>query len=122
MRGGSLDELWQFVNIREEELALVLAWLVQALCPTGPYPILCLYGQQGSAKSTTTRVLRTLIDPCTDLSRAEPRDKGIWRLRQTQLVPRLRQYFTHFARPERRLLSIINRRQPWEAIELYQCG
>jgi hypothetical protein len=35
---------------------------------------LCLHGEQGSAKSTTARVLRSLIDPNTAPIRAEPRD------------------------------------------------
>ena len=31
--------------------------------PVGPYPILVIHGEQGSAKSTITRVARHLIDP-----------------------------------------------------------
>jgi hypothetical protein len=41
----------------------MLAFLVMALTPTGPYPILVLYGESGAAKSTTSRVLRRLVDP-----------------------------------------------------------
>ena len=74
VQGGSLDELWQFVNVREEDRPLVLGWLVQALSPTGPYPPLCLYGQQGSAKSTTAKALRALVDPSGAPLRAEPKD------------------------------------------------
>lgn len=72
--GGSLADLWQFVNVREEDQPLVLAWLVQALNPRGPYPILALHGQHGSAKSSSARALRRLVDPHQALLRAEPRD------------------------------------------------
>jgi hypothetical protein len=42
-----------------------LAWLLAALRPAGPYPILVLQGPSGSAKSTAARMLRALIDPST---------------------------------------------------------
>lgn len=42
-----------------------LAWLLAALRPTGPYPILILNGPPGSAKSTAARLLRALVDPST---------------------------------------------------------
>ena len=31
--------------------------------PVGPYPILALYGEQASAKSTLIKIIRRLIDP-----------------------------------------------------------
>jgi len=40
-----------------------LAWLLAALRPSGPYPILVLQGPPGSGKSFAARVLRSLIDP-----------------------------------------------------------
>jgi hypothetical protein len=52
-QGGSLEELRRFVNVTDEVgWHLLVAWLVQALRPTGPYPVLLLQGEQGSAKST----------------------------------------------------------------------
>ncbi len=53
---------------------LLVAWLIAAFRPHGPYPILVLHGEQGSAKSTTSRVLRALLDPNTAPLRGEPRD------------------------------------------------
>jgi hypothetical protein len=38
----------------------------------GPYPILSLHGEQGSAKSTLARILRLLIDPQASSLLAEP--------------------------------------------------
>jgi hypothetical protein len=63
VRGGSLDELLEYINICKDDHLLVFGWLLAALNPSGPYPILTLQGEQGSAKSTTTRNLRSLIDP-----------------------------------------------------------
>ncbi len=75
--GGSLDQLRAFLNLDagKDDWLLVVGWLVQALSPTGPYPVLCLYGEQGSAKSTTSRVLRSLVDPSTAPLRTVPRDE-----------------------------------------------
>jgi hypothetical protein len=73
--GGSIEELRLFVNVDDDDgWALLLGWLVGALAPTGPYPLLSLHGEQGSAKSTTARVLRALIDPNSASLRAEPRE------------------------------------------------
>jgi len=75
VRGGSIEELRRWVNVAsEEDWRLLVGWLLAALRPTGPYPVLCLFGEQGSAKSTTARLLRALVDPSTSPLRAEPRD------------------------------------------------
>lgn len=72
--GGSLDELRTLVNINESDWRLYVAWLVQALRPTGPYPVLALHGEQGAAKTTTSRIARRLIDPNIAPVRSEPRE------------------------------------------------
>ncbi|MBI3329654.1 MAG: hypothetical protein HYZ81_23480 [Nitrospinae bacterium] len=73
--GGDLAPLRCLVNVTNDaDWMLLVAWLVAALRPTGPYPVLVLHGEQGSAKSTTARILRALIDPNTAPLRAEPRD------------------------------------------------
>src|ERR1051326_7897006 len=40
-------------------------WLLAALRPSGPYPILILHGPPSSGKTTLARMLRSLIDPVT---------------------------------------------------------
>jgi hypothetical protein len=60
------------VRVNDADWPLVIAWLASALCPRGPYPVLCLSGEQGVAKSTTARLLRSLVDPAWPALRAEP--------------------------------------------------
>jgi len=64
-RGGTLDTLRDFLNpgLSNNDFRLILAWMVAGMLPRGPYPVLILTGAPGSAKSTTARVLRALIDP-----------------------------------------------------------
>lgn len=72
-QGGSVDDLHYFLNVQSyEHFQLIVGWLVGALNPDGPYPILEINGQQGSAKSTTMRVLRSLIDPAKEPLRSLP--------------------------------------------------
>jgi hypothetical protein len=73
--GGSLIRLTDFVNVKDEDdWMLLVGWLLAALRPVGPYPTLVLSGEQGSAKSTTARVLRRLVDPNVAPLRCEPRE------------------------------------------------
>jgi len=72
--GGSLTLLRQFINVHDDDWPMVAAWLVAALRPTGPYPVLFLHGEQGSGKSTQARMLRSLIDPNSASLRAAPRN------------------------------------------------
>jgi hypothetical protein len=71
-RGGGIEELKALLNVRREEWVLVVAWLAQALCAQGPYPLLCLHGEHGAAKSTAARVLKGLIDPSLAMLRSLP--------------------------------------------------
>ncbi len=74
-RGGSLNDLRKFVNVSsDEDFYLLVGFCIGTLHPSGPYPILVLHGEQGSAKTTTSRVLRSLIDPNMAPLRSEPRD------------------------------------------------
>lgn len=72
VRGGSLSELRQFVNVTDESWPLVLGWLVASLSPTGPYPMLWLLGEHGTAKSTSAGFLRDLVDPVLGARRPMP--------------------------------------------------
>lgn len=53
---------------------LVVAWALAALRNRGPYPVIVLSGEHGSAKSTFSAMLRALLDPNTARLRALPRE------------------------------------------------
>lgn len=77
-RGGSLAELWALPNVTEADRPLVLAWLVAALLPDVPHPVLTVRGEHGSGKSTGTRTLAGLLDPSPAQVRKPPRDVDGW--------------------------------------------
>lgn len=65
-KGGidGLAKIEGLLNLNDRrKLFLCVAWLVGCLQPGAPYSLLLLLGEAGSAKSTTCRVLRFLIDP-----------------------------------------------------------
>lgn len=72
--GGSIDALRDFLNVGDDDWPLMIACLTAYLRATGPYPVLNLVGEQGTAKSTAARVLRRLVDPNKADVRAEPRE------------------------------------------------
>lgn len=75
VRGGSVEDMRPFLNLADEQdWTLNTAWLIAALRPVGPYPVLELVGEQGTAKSTHARLARSVIDPATSPLRRPPRD------------------------------------------------
>ena len=73
--GGNPREILKFLNVRPQHEILFLAWLSFCYRPNGPFPILAISGVQGSGKSTSTRVLRALIDPSIAALTGAPRDE-----------------------------------------------
>ena len=74
-RGESLSDLRPFVNVATDaDFLLMASWLLAALRGRGPYPILVFMAEQGSAKTTNTRVLRRLGDPNDADVRRPPRN------------------------------------------------
>ncbi len=75
-RGGSLKQLASLLNLSsQDDFVLVVSWLVAALRPSGPYPLLAIAGEQGSAKTVLSKMLRALVDPNAAPVRALPRDE-----------------------------------------------
>ena len=64
-----------FVNASDPDFRLVVAWLVAAWRPSGPFPILVANGEMGAGKSVFSRMLRTIIDPSVAPVRSAPRDE-----------------------------------------------
>lgn len=75
---GGLDQLRDLLNVSEPGFRLLVAWLVATLFPDIPHPILALTGEQGTAKSTTGRLLVCLLDPSPAPLRAAPKDQRAW--------------------------------------------
>ncbi|WP_299442239.1 hypothetical protein [uncultured Phycicoccus sp.] len=76
---GDLDALWDLVNVSEDDRPVVLAWLVAALIrPTIAHPILAVFGEQGTGKSTTSSILMSLFDPTEVLIRKPPGNIDEW--------------------------------------------
>jgi hypothetical protein len=75
-RGASIELLKPFLNLpNDNDFVLIVAWLLAALRPGGPYPLLAISGEQGSAKTVLSKVLRALVDPNVAPVRALPRDE-----------------------------------------------
>lgn len=74
-QGGSVESLRSFLNVQSDtDFVLVVAWALAVLRNRGPYPVMVLSGEQGSAKSTFSAILRALLDPNTAPLRALPRE------------------------------------------------
>src|SRR4030081_2364640 len=75
MSGGSVEVLRSFLNVQSDaDFVLVVAWALACLRNRGPYPVIVVSGEQGSAKSTFLAILRALLDPNTAPARALPRE------------------------------------------------
>ena len=76
VKGGSIDALVPFLNLPgHSAFVLVVAWLLAALRHGGPYPLLWVSGEQGSAKTVLSKFLRALVDPNAAPVRTMPREE-----------------------------------------------
>jgi hypothetical protein len=59
-----IEALQSFLNLpNQNDLVLVVAWLLAALRSSGPHRLLAISGEQGSAKTVLSTLLRELVDP-----------------------------------------------------------
>jgi hypothetical protein len=77
---GSVDGLRPLLNIAggddgDADFVLAVAYVLACLRGRGPYPVMAVGGEQGSAKSTRSALLRSVIDPRSPRLRALPRDE-----------------------------------------------
>ena len=71
---GNVDELRPFINAGEASFRLLVATILAYLRPRGPFPILAIHGEHGTAKSTTSRFILALVDPHHAELRRPPRE------------------------------------------------
>ncbi len=72
--GGTVEEVQQQLDIGKYNWPLVVSWILAALRPTGPFPVLNLNAEQGAGKTTVARKIRALVDPNTAPMRSEPKE------------------------------------------------
>jgi hypothetical protein len=73
--GGTINDLRPLVNLSgQSDFQLAVGCAVAALRTRGPFPVLGLYGEHGTAKSTVARVVRKLVDPRHPDLRGQPKD------------------------------------------------
>lgn len=71
---GTLEDIRAMVNMDDDQFTIFMACAVKMFFPDTPSPIVNLTGEYGSAKTSTTRVLRTLIDPVTAMVAKPPKN------------------------------------------------
>jgi hypothetical protein len=75
VRGGSVSQLKELVNVDETQFVLLISWLIGALRGQGPYPILAFVAEQNAAKTTAARIAREIVDPNHCPIRSAPREE-----------------------------------------------
>ena len=122
--GGSIEELRPFLNVRSNnEFILTVAWVLAALRDRGPYPVLALFGEHGTAKSTFAKILRALIDPNTLPLRALPReDRDLFIAADERARSGLRQHILPGRLDLRHAVPTVDRRRLRHAPALHRPG
>ncbi len=72
---GSIEPLRKFINLPDNEYKLFVGFLLTAFNPWADYPVMHLLGEQGTGKSTMTRMVRMLLDPNWVALREPPRGR-----------------------------------------------
>jgi len=62
-RGGDVKDIFQFINVDERMRPLFLCAIIYYFVPNVQYPLLDMFGEKGSGKSTGALFIRNLIDP-----------------------------------------------------------
>ena len=73
--GSSIGPLWQLLNMTKAQHPLVAGALLNAFHPHGPYFVLNVVGEQGTAKSCAARIVRQLVDPNENPLRSPPKEE-----------------------------------------------
>lgn len=60
---GDVVKLRKHINLTCDHYYMLIAWILSAMKGTTPLPILVIMAEQGSGKSTATKLIRALFDP-----------------------------------------------------------
>ncbi len=63
VKGGSMDELKELINVDGDSWVLIATFLLFCFCPNKTYPVLVLVAVRGSGKTAAAEILKGLIDP-----------------------------------------------------------
>jgi hypothetical protein len=77
-RGGSLNDLRDFVHVDDAGFDLLVGFLVSASIPGHPHPGVAMHGEQGTGKTTTAKTLVDLLDRSHAAVRSVPREITDW--------------------------------------------
>jgi len=71
--GGTIADLTDFLNVDEDSMVFLLAWMVTAIIhPSGQCPIAVLDGIAGSGKSSTLSTIVQIVDPKVGAQAGDP--------------------------------------------------
>jgi hypothetical protein len=76
--GGDIADLWRLLNVSQDDRPLLLAAIVASLMPNMPHPVIALTGEAGTGKTTTQKIVVSMIDPGPVPVRKAPRDSESW--------------------------------------------
>jgi hypothetical protein len=77
-RGGRLEALRGLVNVSDDTWPVLVGWMVAALIPDMPHPILMIGGTQGTGKSTAGKYICGIFDHSDAPLRSQPRNPEEW--------------------------------------------
>lgn len=87
VRGGSLEEIQEFVNVSGRDLPLVAGFILSQFQPRGTRPLLFVYGPSGSGKSMASGLFKSITDPHEVALQAPPKkEKDILIAAQTSSI------------------------------------
>ncbi len=73
--GGNWEDFQKLINAADDNWILIVSWLTQAFWPRGPYAFLNITGEQGSGKSLTQRMCKSVVDPSLTPLRRPPKSE-----------------------------------------------
>ena len=92
-------------------IRFTIAFILAALNGRGPFPLLAFSGEQGTAKSTMSKVVRALMDPSSAPGRTPPREENQIKIAAVLVCNRIRQFIVHSRAAVRRSVQTQRRRR-----------